>query len=278
MLERFEHLSELINTKVDELVARLTQATYVHISQEATQKLHSRKDQFFDNFPAPDQLDYHTWEIKILGKEDGKNGGAVWIDEGLNSGFDLLPGFLNSPKAKQGKNGKYLVIPFKHNKGPSKQTQLQQILTNTIKQELAKKSIPYGNLENGPNGPKIGRLHRMDINRPEQQNKVPVGHIGPEGRPFQVNPRPAGQLGPGGRPYLNGLTIYQKEKTNPAGHTVVQKDIMTFRTASESQAGRKWIHPGLTPMKFLDDGALWASSEWDQNLLPELIKELENEK
>jgi len=45
--------------------------------------------------------------------------GAEGIEEALRiqngySPYDMKPGFLRSPKAKQGKKGKYFIIPFRH--------------------------------------------------------------------------------------------------------------------------------------------------------------------
>jgi hypothetical protein len=39
------------------------------------------------------------------------------LAQGVESGmkpYDMVPGMLASPKAKQGKNGKYMVVPFEH--------------------------------------------------------------------------------------------------------------------------------------------------------------------
>lgn len=267
-LERYKNLADQINTKLNDAVAKLTYTTHAHMVEQAQQKLHSRRDIFLKNLPAPSQLDSSLWEIKLLKP-------AVWIEEGLKSSFDMLPGFLSSPKAKSGSQGKYLVIPFKHNKGPSKQTPAQQALTAVVKKELSKAGVSYGKLDKNPDGsPKAGRLFSTNINKPEQKNQTSAGKLGPQGRPWQANPKPPGQAGPGGRPFLHGLNVYQKEYKSAQGKVKVEKSILTFRTASAKHSGSKWIHPGLEPAGIFDDAIKYASEQWEKSIMPELFKEL----
>ena len=251
LLGQAQELSNL-NERLEEEISRLTQATYVHITEEATQRLNIRRQIYLDNLSAPEQIDPHLWEIKLDPK-------ASWIEEGLKAGFDMLPGFLASPHAKSGKNGKYLVIPFKHNKAPSKQTAVQQFLSNAVKADLAKKNIPYKKIEKGPGGSaKLGLLHRTNVE--VNMSKAPKTK---EGKPWEPSK--------GSGPLLHGLSIYQK-KSNTASSGAA-KDILTFRTASAKHSGQKWKHPGLEPLKFFDEAAEFASNEWEKNILPSLLKE-----
>ncbi len=265
VIERYSHIAEELTARVEEEVEKLTYATHTHIAEEARTRLHSTRDIFMSNFPEPDQLDPQLWEIKILGKSnpDAVSGGATWIEDGLNAGFDMLPGFLASPKAKNGKNGKYLIIPFKHNKGASSQTPVQKFLADTIKKDLGtrKPKIPFGLEKNQDGTAQIGLLHKLNIDVP--MNKAPIDKR--TDKPWKPST--------GSGPLLDGISIQQKESTSAGGSKSTSRDIMTFRTASASQQGQKWLHPGLEPMKFLDEAAKWAQDEWDKNILPKILQE-----
>ncbi|SRR6266851_3358687 len=246
--EQFEKAQEIIEREIH----GLAEATHTHILEEAQHKLHSSRQLFIDNLLPPKKLDEPIWwEIELLKK-------AVWVDNGIPSGFDMLPGFLRSPKAKGSGDGKYLVIPFKHNKPPSAQTPKQKILSDTIRAELKRQSkisggkiASYGKLQKNYDGTnKLGLVGRLNLNKP------------------------ADMRGPTGRPYLWGINIYQKEVMDKKGALFVQKDIMTFRTASAKQSGQLWIHPGVEGKGLLDDGLDFAAREWHNSVKPSILKEL----
>lgn len=255
-LQKYEEIALELEIAISDGIEKLTASVYQHIVEQANQKLKSRKDIFLESLKPPEKIDEHTWMVELDKK-------AVWIDDGLPSGFDMLDGLLSSPKAKTGPKGRYLVVPFKHNKAPSKQTKLQQALVSNIKQEFKKKGIPFKPLERNPDGsPKLGRLHSMDLQGPKQKSQVVPPKQGPQGQNYQTHPRSQGQEGPGGRPYLWGLKVYQKEQQK-GDKLEVQKSIMTFRTASESQRGQKFIHPGLAPASLFSEAYQWAEQQYD---------------
>lgn len=248
ILEKNKELADKIAAKAQELTTVLTLQTYDFVIQEAQTKLHSRRQQFIDNWQH-EQLDADTHELKILAP-------AVWIDEGLPQDFDMLPGLLRSPKAKNGPNGKYIVVPFKHNKGPATQTPTQKVLANIIKKEFKKKNIPFAKIEQNADGsPKSGLLHKMNITQPKKA---------PDGKSLEST---TGGLT---RHFLEGLRVYQKATAN----NKTQKDVMTFRTASEKHSGQKWIHPGTAPMNFLQSAKDFAEKTWEEQLLPQLLSDL----
>jgi hypothetical protein len=262
ILQQYQEIAEKLEPALLKAVESLSIMTHLHIMELANSKLHSTKDLFIKNLSI-NQVDTHMWEIRVEKP-------AVFIEDGIPSNFSLLDGFLNSPKAKTAKNGnKYLVIPFKHNKGPSQQTAMQQQLTNSIKKEMKDRGIPYGKVEKNPDGsPKMGLLHKFNLNKPDQKHQVKPGQQGPQGRPWQVSSRPQGQEGPGGRPYLWGVRVYQKENKDK-----VDRGIFTFRTASSAHAGLKWTHPGKEPLHSLDDALKWAEQKWPE-LLDSILKEI----
>jgi hypothetical protein len=209
------------------------------------------------------------WDITV---EDGDSFVCQW---GIihNSQHEMLEDLLKSPKAKTSKTGnRYIVIPFKHSKGPTKQTKVEKKLLSAIKNELTKRNIPYMKTEVNPDGsPKTGLLHSFDLSTPNTQHPRKPGETGPQGKGFSIAHRPGSQEGPSGRPYLWGVRIYQKlTKDGDA-----QRGIFTFRVASDSQKGSgKWVHPGLGPMHFLEDGYEYAKNLWDTQIAPELLQGL----
>lgn len=260
-----EKIANEIEQRTSEMLAVLSAQTHAHIIEEAQTKLKTRREQFVSKLKL-EQLDESIWAITIP-KE------VVWIEDGVPTGFDMLPGFLASPKAKSGKNGKYLVIPFKHNKAPSQTTEPQKVLANEIKKELKKRNTSATAIEKNPDGsPKLGLIHKFNIDNPQQKNQVKPPNQGAQGRPWQAHSRPTGQEGAGGRPFLWGVRVYQNEIKKPDGSKSVKKDVLTFRTASEKQSN-KWKHSGLAPMNFLEDAQEWALKQWDELLLPTILRE-----
>ncbi len=250
LIERYSHLADEIEKAAAEGIAKLSLMTHAHITEEAQQKLSSTRELFFSKFKPLEQVDNTSWLITI--PKD-----ISWIENGINAGFDMLPGMLASPKARTGKNGKYLIVPFKHNS--SSRTPTQELLTGVVKSEFTKRKIPFQKTEKNPDGSaKTGLLHKFDAGNPTAPK--------PNGKPWQ----PEHYSGP----ILNHIRVYQhKQEAGKAG--AVKKEVMTFRTASQSQSGVKWIHPGLEPQNFLTKAKDWAEKEWESTILPEIMKDLD---
>ena len=246
--------------------------TNAHIIEEVQRKLHSSRETYLDSLGFH-QVDSKTWIVDLTP-------GAMFIEEGLQPGFDMLPGLLDDsprPWAKEPRSGKtkiakdgsrYRVIPMEQSKAPTRSTQAQQDLTNTIKSELKRIGAPgLSTIEKGPNGiPKLGLVRSLDImHKPTKiKNGVGMGH-GPIG---------AVRQGPTGIPFLQGVRIYQQEKKNKQGGKSVQKTAMTFRVASSKHSGERWIHPGLEARNFFEEAYEWAKNEWESKIGPELLQKL----
>jgi hypothetical protein len=234
--------------------------SHAHILEEAQSKLHSTRDKYVSalNFK---QVSKDVWVISL-------DASAMWIEEGKPEG-SMLDDLLASPKAKTAKDGsKFIVVPFQHNKGPSRQTQAQNDLTATIKQELRNRKIPYGKLETDETGqPKLGKLHTFDIWAPVKTAEGPGQGKGPIGPVKQ---------GPTGIPFLNRVNVYQREIKNAAGKSSVRKDIMTFRVASSKhRAENRWFHPGTPARNLFESTADWAIKEWETKIVPDLLRRLD---
>jgi len=244
----------------------LTVQTHAHIVEEVNSKLHSTREKFLENLTMK-QVDADTWVIELAK-------GAMFIEEGIKPNMDMLDGLLKSSKAKTAKDGsRYIVVPFEHKKGPTQSTPAQQTLTKTVRAAMAQKKIPYGGLETGANGkPKLGLLHSFDIMHgpPKTGQGVGQGH-GPVGAPKQ---------GPTGIPFLQGVRVYQNVVKDKAGKVVkdkkgndkVAKSIVTFRIASSKMKGQgRWVHPGLTAKKFLDEAAKWALETFENEIRDKIL-------
>ncbi len=253
ILAKYSELSTEIEKAASDGVARLSAMTHAHVTELAQEKLHSLRELFFSKFGPPEQVDANNWKITIPKS-------IAFIEEGLKEGYDMLPGFLASPKAKTGKNGKYLIIPFKHNKG--NQTPTQNILAQSIKAEMTQRKIPTQKIEKNPDGSvKLGLLHKFNMADPTHPPNRPSN-----GKPWQPD---ATQ-----KPLLWGINVYQQQIKNAQGKQKTEKSVMTFRTASAAHSGTKWIHPGLEKQAFLDKAKVWAEKEWEDNILPDILKEL----
>jgi len=235
---------------------------HAHILEEAQSKLHSTRDKYISALDFK-QVSQDTWIIAL-------DESAMWIEEGMTE-HSMLDSLLSSPKAKTAKDGsKYLVVPFEHNKGPSKQTPAQNDLTQTIRKEMRNRKIPYGKLEVDENGkPKTGLLHKFDIWAPVKTAEGPGQGHGPIGKPRQ---------GPTGIPFLQNISVYQRAIKNEAtGKTSVKRGVLTFRVASSKHAAEgRWHHPGTPARNLMDSTADWALKVWETKIVPDLLRRLES--
>lgn len=240
----------------------LSAQTHSHIVEQVQNKLHSSREKYLDSLHIS-QIDEDTWLINL-------DASAMWIEEGIEPGKEMIDDLLKSPKAKRAKDGsKYAVIPFEHNKKPTASTSAQKSLTDTIKEEFKRRKIPYGKVEvDGQGNPKKGLLHQFDITTsPIKTANVPGQGKGPIGSVMQ---------GPTGIPFLKGIRVYQKDFKDASGKTKTQKTIMTFRVVSSKHKGTgRWTHPGLDAKKFLDEAAEWAMKQFEDKIKDKLLISIE---
>lgn len=209
--------------------------THQYIADLATQKLTTTRQTYLDNLEFKEIAD--NVYIVALNKP------AMWIEEGMKP-HSMVDDLLKNG-AHQGKNGRYKAIPFKHNKAPSQMNPFSRNLLAKIKSTMKQHNIPYKALEMDPmtGKPKEGKLHTFNITSPYPSAKA-------------------------SHQALHGLAIYQTKM--PGGN--VRKDIMTFRTVSDSsKAMGKWFHPGLEEKHFFEKAVEWMEQEWNQNIMPSIL-------
>jgi len=231
-----EQFRKEMQKDINEAVGQLAKMTEVKILELAENGLHTTFDVYKANLSSSNPSD-GVYVITLDQK-------AMWIEEGLPPDFDLKDGLLKN--AKVSKAGyRYAVVPFKHNKGPSKNTPKAQDLVNQVKKVLRQENIPFKQIEKNANGsPRLGLLHKIDIDSKKPTAKAST-------------------------PALQGLRIYQNQDEKGK----VTKGIYTFRTATDSPAGKdKFKHPGLEAKLFMDQAYTWMLSAWENEILPELLK------
>ena len=246
-----------IGERAEELARREAQLllaqTHGHIVEEAARQLRSRRQAYVD------ALSFYEEDGVYVVNLDQK---ALWIEEGQEA-FSMLPGLLNSPKAKTAADGhRYMVVPFTHDQGPAVASTAQRQVVGAVRTAMKAAGIPFGKIEHDSGGnPKIGLLHDLKVDSPRKQVAGPGWGQGPVGEQMQ---------GRSGTPILKGAKVYQT--ATPGGG--VRRGVVTFRVASEDGGG--WEHPGNKPLKLLDEAGEWARAEWEKNIVPRIVAELSN--
>jgi len=258
-LSEFKDLGKKFEDAVKKSLAKagddLTAMVRGHIVEEANAKLKTRKEMYVQGL-SHSKVGDNTWVVSL-------DGSVRWIEDGREAG-SMLPALLASPKAKTARDGsRYVVVPFQHNKGPSKTTTAQADLLSTIKSELKKRDIPYAKIETDQDGKaKLGKLHSFSIM--DKPIKTSQGAGQGHGAVGDV------KQGPTGIPFLQGINIYQR---NVGGKT--RRDIVTFRVASSRHADQgRWEHPGLEGVRFFDEAERWAAETWDKVIVPALLADI----
>lgn len=241
---QFKEFAMEIEQDIRKAIGNLAAITHAKVAEEAQQELHSSRKTFMDALGF-EELSPGIWVISIDQK-------ALWIEEGIDPNKDMKPDLLKSGTKTSQSGNKYKVIPFDYGKPPSQLTQGAQAIVSAIKQNLKKENVPFKKIERNSDGsPRVGKLHSFNFGNPG-------GRMGGPGK--------------GNTPVMNGLSIYQS--ITKTGN--VRRDIMTFRTVSSGPASaEKWFHPGLEAKKYLDKAAEWAMKEWEDKILPEVLKKWE---
>jgi len=178
---------------------------------------------------------------------------AKWIEDPMPN-HSMLDYLLKSPKAKMGKNGKYIVIPFEHSKPANEQSETQSKIAKYAKNVLKEQGLDKVITRDGK--PILGKVATVKVNGEDQ----------PRGRFNQ--------------PLLSGLTIYQREMKNKHGETMkdkagnarIKKDTFTFRVASESQRGSGLWEKKSTPgLRAFEETERQLDVIWEQ-MVKDLVK------
>jgi hypothetical protein len=291
-IEKSAEELKAVDSALNAAAAKLSVQAHLHIVELAQEGLHARREMYLKGLSAPKQVSTGTWVIS-LGPQ------AVWIDNGLPS-HSMIPDLLRKSPYGNAKSGPktssdgstYRVIPFEHMKGPSRQTQAEKTLTDTIKSAFKEQNIPYKKAEYDKSGsPLSGLVRKFDKEAGDRMTPTRPSWARPEGGPGgnAVNQHGFGwgipgvqkMQGPTGIPFLRGLRVYQSPifsqdgtpKFNKAGEASVSKSAMTFRVVSSKQED-KWMYPGIVGKFFFEATYSWMQNQWEREMLPEILKRL----
>lgn len=229
-------------------VGGLAAMTHARVAEEAANKLKSSLKQFQDNLGF-EEISPGIWVVSI-------DQPALWIEDGIEAGKDMKPDLLKNATA--GANGsRHKVIPFDHGTPPSQRNDTANRIVQELKAGLKDinkqrksaglEAVNLKKIEKNPDGsPRVGKLHEFDL---------------PSDKPTDNAKHPA----------LKGVTIYQSKDAKTGN---IRRDVMTFRTVSDTSDPASWIHPGYKGQKFLDDALVWATNEWESKILPGLLEGL----
>jgi hypothetical protein len=252
ILELNQTLKPKLDKALQDAARDVSIQAHAKIVELAQQHLHSSRKKYIDALSIK-QENENTWIIALDKK-------ALWIEEGMEE-HSMVEDLLKSRKTKTAKDGsRYLAVPFEHKKGQTEQTPYQKSLTDTIKSEMKKRNIPYGNIEMGQDGkPKLGLLHKFDVMKKPIKTAEGVGQgKGPIGEVKQ---------GSTGVPFLQGVRVYQKMVEDKTGKLHPQKSIMTFRVVSSKHKGSgKWIYPKKDGKLFFEQAEEWVKREWETKI------------
>lgn len=281
ILEKYQEVGQELTRKLSEAAKGLAISADAHIRERAAQKLHTRLPFFLENLKW-EEIGNGTFAVVI-------NAAARWVEDGMEP-HNMLEDLLSSPKAKTVKEGpnkgkKYVIVPFKQNKGKTQRTPQQQALFKELSKAMKAKNVSAtstGKIErNGDGTPKLGLLHSFDVALPNRQRRLRSNVEGPSRGPRMGNNQVRDQEhGPDGKPFLWGVRVYQHEKKDKKGNTVIDKEgnsvaersVFTFRVAM--QGSSQWNHPGLSSMHFLDEAHDWVRKQWDEEIAPSILQGL----
>jgi hypothetical protein len=250
-----KNLQELANRTQQQLAIQ----TYGKAIELASERLHSRREMFVENWSMEEKDGAVLLTLKAQ---------AVWIDEGLKPGY-LFPALMNGPNAKTLPNGTTInIVPFKTKvgSGPTNLTSYANDIAEAVKQEFKKRKIPWDKIQRDSNGrPLLGNIAKIrGLQTPIKTHEGPGMGQGSIGEP---------RKGHTGIEFLKGANLYQFATKDKAGKDSVERGVITYRTAS-SKHPEKFQHPGLERTDIIEDTYEWALDTLEKEILPKLFKEL----
>lgn len=238
---------ELVTTKVSQAIQYLAAQTHARILESAQTKLRSTRKAYTQALRPLEQIEDNLWVVTL-------DGSARWIEDGKAAGsmVDDLLNHKSGKPARKGRDGSlYRPIPFDQ-ATPQTETPLSRVaLGEAVRAELKRYSKRIGRtvglrkIETGPDGrPLTGALHTFSVDSPRGRSGVPI---------------------------LAGIKIYQRLCKARNGKMKAQRSVVSFRiVSSKHKEDGRWMYPGLTGKKFMDEAYQWALKEWQDSIMPML--------
>jgi hypothetical protein len=236
----------------------LANITHARILELADEELTSLREMYKSHVKTDNSM-ARIWVITL---EEP----AMWIEEGRKSGF--MEELLNGKSSHVGKNGKYAIIPFQHNKNPTNQSPKAYDLAQEIKYALKKKGVSWKKLETNADGsPRVGLLHKFNVETARPVDAQKDIHKNPLTKGVAVYQNVYDSDGNLVRNADKGRDLLAK------GQGTVKKDVMTFRVISEKHKNEGlWVHPGRQGNKIFDKAFDWAIKQWETQILPAIFE------
>lgn len=222
IVDRFDLSQDDINDLLDYTVKEVT-ARFAHeLENEAYRTLKSGRSEYISNINVVDE-GFAAGSVVITG----------FLPNAMEKGmapYDMKPGFLNGPNAKDGVNGKYNTIPFSFGTPGAK----EENFTGGI--------MPQEVYDIAKDKPIIkGETHSAGITKEE----LPLKFQEPQVKTIQL-PKSKSFA-----EYQHKNSIYEgirKEKDNVTG----QNRYQSFRRVSENSDPNSFIHPGFEAVNLVD--------------------------
>lgn len=153
---------------------------------------------------------------------------AGWLPNALEhgwSGGDMKPALLKGRGAKQGKDGPYNIVPFRHGAPGGSGRNFQRMGQAHVKAGVA----------SAAQGQKIGRAVHRAAKQLGPGQRLGAGHS-PQLRPHHTTD------------IHHGMVRQQKRYAKATG-----SQYRTFRAVSKRSRG--WVHPGIEPHRLFDEAS-----------------------
>jgi len=220
MKKSLDDFSSSIVDTINESLDKLAEKMQREVGMAIFQKMPNKADSFLKHLKK-EKIGDNIWVIYIDSEEFEQ------MELGY-PGFDMKPGFLNSPKAKQSKDNKsYMRVPLPqkpHSKSPAspKVRDMRSAVKSVIKDKTVKKVVEKFNSQSSG----LSRYGNVTRYKGIEDSRV------------------------------KGLVAVQP----PGG----KKQHLLFRTVSESSSEGSWMHPGVQGINIFEEINIKAEKELDK--------------
>jgi hypothetical protein len=171
-------------------------------------------------------------------RAEGGNPMPGMVEEGW-AGGDMRDWMLKSPKAKQGKEGPYLVVPFRHGTPGTTGRNVGAVMPGPI-HEAAKKLIPQLSRPGKPVSTQAGvtTVHGQRLHPGLPMRQAARKILERKEKPW----------------HSTSIYMGMIRKAQPTKRGLQTSGYQTFRTISRhsSEPGKHWVHPGIKARHIAD--------------------------
>jgi hypothetical protein len=215
-----EQVRDILDLTIKDVASKVADAW----RKEAARGLSSTRRQYVDSIveysPAPMQA-----AIELVGELPNK------LEEGSPS-WDMKPDLLASDKAKMGKNGKYITVPFTIGTPNALAENFPTIMPEPVYEAILAKQFEV----DMAGGTRTKGLRQDEVPAPYNEIKTKKVKI-PKSKSYGS--------------YTHKSSIYvgiQRQKSSVTN----QSSYVSFRKVSENSDPMSWIHPGLKAHRFAE--------------------------